>query len=70
MLTEMVDLIDEKLNVRNEVWIWVHQKYGMSRIIQKLHSVETKKITYVAVPEDGRLNWKNNETNDLICTKR
>ena len=30
---QMVDFSDE-------VWMWVHQKYGMSRIIQKFNSIK------------------------------
>ena len=39
----MFDLIKEIMNVSYEVWRWVHKKYGISRIVRKLYSVETKK---------------------------
>ena len=30
----LADLIDETIIVSDEVWMWVHQKYGMSRILK------------------------------------
>ena len=61
----MVDWIDETMNVSDEVWMWVHRKYGMSQIVRKFNSVETNKYTYLAVTNDGWLNWQKNETYDL-----
>ena len=38
--------IDERMNESDEVWSLVHQKYVMSRIIQKLYSIgKTTDIT-------------------------
>ena len=38
-LPNMFDGIDTAMNNRGELWRWVNQKYGMGRIIWKLHSV-------------------------------
>ena len=53
--------IDKTMNVSNEVWTWVHQKYGMIPIIKALYSIETNNKIYLTVTNDGQLNWKNNK---------
>ena len=40
LLMEMFDGIDETMNESDELLRWVLQKYGMSRIIGNLHSIE------------------------------
>ena len=35
LLPTMFHWINETMNHSDEVWRWVNQKYGMSRIIQK-----------------------------------
>ena len=61
----MVGLTDGKLMwvikyececIKNMEWVKSYKNY--------------KKFTYLAVPEYVRLNWQNNETNDLLCTNR
>ena len=38
----MVNWIIETMNLSDEVWMWVHQKYGMGRIVKKyIQSKET-----------------------------
>ena len=42
-----------------EVWMWVHQKYGIILIIRKFYSVESKNCTYLAIHSDVGMNqWK------------
>ena len=57
----MVNLINKTMNVSDVVWMLVHQKYGMSQIVQIMYSVETNNLFYLTVPGDGRFNWQNNE---------
>ena len=33
------------MNNSGAVWTWVHQKYGMSQIVQELHSLEKNSFT-------------------------
>ena len=49
------------MNVSDEVWMWVHQKYGMSVIKRKLYSIETNNWSYLSVTDNGQLNRQNNE---------
>ena len=37
LLSMVFDWIDEKIIERDSVWMWVHQKYVMSRLILKLY---------------------------------
>ena len=53
------------MNINDEVWMWVHQKYGMSRIVQKFYSLKTNNWSYLTVPGNVQLNRQNNETCDL-----
>ena len=46
----------------------MHQKYGMSRIVRKLYSVESNYCTYLAVHGDCGINRQNSETYDLQFT--
>ena len=57
-----------KIDASDEVWIWVHQKYGMSQIVRKLYSFETNNCSYLYVPVDDQLNRRNNEAYNLQCT--
>ena len=57
----MDDWIDETMNGSYEVWMWVHKKYGVSWIIQHIYLVKTNKFAYLAVPKNGRLDWRRNE---------
>ena len=56
----MVGSIDGAMNVSDDVWMWMHQKYERGQIVQKLYSIEANKLTYLAVPSDGRLNQQSN----------
>ena len=56
------------MNDSDSVWRWVHQKYGMSWIVQILHSFSKNRCTLLAVPEDVQFNQQNNKTYDLQCT--
>ena len=38
----MPDDGDKKVNVSDVVWMWVHRKYGMSWIVQKIYSMGGK----------------------------
>ena len=49
------------MNVSDELWMWLHQKYKMSRIVRKLYSIKTNNCSYLAVPNSGRLNQWNNK---------
>ena len=40
----------------NEVWMWTHQKYGMSRIVQELYSIETRNCSCLSQTKEDRLN--------------
>ena len=40
------DGISESMDGREEVWRWLHRKYVMSQIIQKLHSTIDKRMTH------------------------
>ena len=63
LFTTMINWIIKTENVSDEVWMWVHQKYGIIGILQKLYSIETKKCSYIAFPDYGILNRQNNECN-------
>ena len=52
----------------DEVWMWVHPKYEMIQIVQKLYKTKTNNLSYLAVPDDDQLNQWNNETYNLSCT--
>ena len=51
----------QKTNMSDEVWMWLHQTYGMSQIIRNFHLIETNNCSYLSVPGNGRLNQQNNE---------
>ena len=55
----MFDWIDKKMNVIDEVWMWVYWKYGMSQIVQTLYSVKTNICTHISVSDEGQLNEQN-----------
>ena len=40
LLLIMPNLIYKKMSVSDEVWRWVHWKYGMSQIVQNVHSIK------------------------------
>ena len=42
--------------VSDEVWMWIHKKYVMSRIVQKLSSFRTNNFTYLALTNNDRVN--------------
>ena len=56
------------IDVSDEVWMWVHWKYGMSGIVQKMHSFETNNWSYLTVPDNNQLNRWSNETYYLQWT--
>ena len=39
MLPKLLDGIDETINENDEVWRWVHLKYGISPIVLKLYMI-------------------------------
>ena len=45
LFSTMFDLIKEMINESDEVWRWSHWKYGMSQIVQNLHSIKKKSFT-------------------------
>ena len=47
--------------MNNEVWMWVHLKYGISRIVWNFNSNKTDNWSYLSFLDYGRLNWKDNE---------
>ena len=49
------------MNDSDEVWRWVHQKYVIIPIVQKLHSTGKYICSYLAVANDIWLNWCKNE---------
>ena len=53
------------MDVSDEVWMWVNQKYGTIRIVQKIYSFKTNTFSYLAVPNNDQLNQQNNETYNL-----
>ena len=40
LFSTMFDWIKEMINESDEVWRWLHWKYGMSQIVQNLHSIK------------------------------
>ena len=50
------------ITVSGEVWVWVHQKYGIIQTILHFYSLETNNFYYLNVPDDDQLNRQNNET--------
>ena len=44
LLLTVFDWINKMMNESDEVWKWVHQKYVIGLIIQKLHSIEEVKL--------------------------
>ena len=49
------------IDVSDELWMWYHWKYGINVIVRKLYSFGTNNWCYLAVPEDGWLNWQNHK---------
>ena len=64
MIKPTIKIID----VSDEVWMWVHQKYGMSRIVKIFYSFETNNCSYLAVPDNGQLNQQKKQTYDQQLT--
>ena len=50
MLPTMLNWIEKTMNENEEVWRWVHLKYGMSRIMQKLLSIGEKNALSLLLP--------------------
>ena len=48
------------MNVSDEVWMWLHWKYGMIIIIQKLYQIKTDTCSYLDIINDVILNSWNN----------
>ena len=61
MFPTTVGWIEKTMNVSDEVWIWVHWKYGMSEIIWKFYSIDTINCSYLDVPNYGRSNQRKNK---------
>ena len=49
------------IDVNDEVWMWMHQKYVTTQIVQKFYWVKTNNCPYLAVTGDILLNQQNNE---------
>ena len=62
LLLTMFYWINKRINESDEVWRWVNLKYGMSWIIQKLHS--TKKITSLTSLLLTMFNWTGKTVNE------
>ena len=52
----------QKMNENEEVWRWVHLKYGMSRIMQKLLSIGEKNALSLLLPT--MFDWINKAKNE------
>ena len=64
----MIKSTMQKIDVSDEVWIWVHQKYENSLIVGTFYSFETNNIYYLAITEDDQWYQQSNETYNLKCT--
>ena len=53
--------INETMNEIDEVWRWMYWKYGMSPIVQKLHSVEKRTALTLLLPT--MFDWINKTMN-------
>ena len=53
------------MDISDEVWMWVHKKYGMGQSVWKLYSFKTNNCSCLAVPNNCWLNQQNNETYNL-----
>ena len=62
LLPTMLGWIDETMNESDALWRWVHQKYEMSQIIQKLLSIKNNHCYYLDVTDD--FVWINKTMND------
>ena len=60
LLTKIFEWIDKIMNKSGEIRRWVHHKYVMSQIIQKIYALK-KNCSYLAVTEIFRLNQRNDE---------
>ena len=49
LLQMMFDWTKKTIICSYEVWTWLHQKYGISRIMQKFHSMETKHCAFTLI---------------------
>ena len=49
------------MNVTDEIWMLLHLKYAMSRIMPKLHWIKSNRCCYLSVTKNIRLNWLHNE---------
>ena len=56
----MVGWINQKMNLSDEVWMWVHKNYGMSRIVKKQFG-QNKKMHLPWISDNGWFNQWNNE---------
>ena len=58
MLLTMFNWIIKIMNYSDEVWSWLHQKYLMSRIIQKLHAIREKpSLTFHCFVDPTEYRW-------------
>ena len=64
----MIKSTMQKIDVSDEVWIWVHQKYENSLIVGTFYSFETNNIYYLAITKDDQWYQQSNETYNLQCT--
>ena len=50
----------------DEVWMRVHQKYGMGLVEKKLYSIKTNNCSYLDFPDDV---WLDQQKNECECIK-
>ena len=48
------------MDVIDEVWVWVHQKYGIGLIVWKFYSFKTNRLSYLYDPDDDQFHQQNN----------
>ena len=62
LLLMMFDLMDETMNDSDEMWRWVHYKYGMIRNVKKLNSTGWGTALTLLLPM--MLNWIHETINE------
>ena len=55
------------IDVSDEVWMWMHQKYGLIWSVQKLYFFETNNWSYLSVNGNDQFNQQKNDTYYLQC---
>ena len=57
------------IDVSDEVWTWVHQKYIMNEIVQNFYAFKINDWFYLAITDSNILNYPKNGNYNLECTK-